>query len=62
MLIPGKNKKPKNKNLIKNHKIQKNIQKTKNKGKFKNYRRDDKSNVVGFFLVLTSKKKNNIIA
>ena len=46
----GKKTKNAKKNLIKNYKIQKkNIYiKPKNKPKFKNYRIDDKSNVVGF--------------
>ena len=48
MLIPEKQTKKAKKNLIKNYKNKKKIQKTKNKPKFKNYRIDDKSNVVGF--------------
>ena len=47
MLIPEKNKKNANKKSHKKKNTKK-IQKTKNKPKFKNYRIDDKSNVVGF--------------
>ena len=64
MAIPEKKQKTQKKILIKCYKIPKKQKNTKNRKKtkkLKNYRIDGKSNVVGFFLLLTLTNKQDKI-
>ena len=64
MVIPEKKQKTQKKNshkMLKNPKKNKKYKKQKKTKKLKNYRIDGKSNVVGFFLMLTLTNKQDII-